>query len=303
MHHATVDAPERVQVTPNGGRVILAWTVSLRSILLVDSDPAVHEALAGALRRDDLEVEDVYDGDAALAQLKSSHCDLLVAGHGRNGMDGLRLLRRARAIRGDLKVIVTGEPDTQRVVGAIRHRAYGYFHKPLVTGPVVELVHQALAVTEWKDDIRVVSARPEWLTFDIRCKIEAAERMTHYLREIQADLAPQTRDDIAVAFRELLMNAIEHGGKYDPRKRVRTSMLRTSRAVIVHIHDPGTGFSFDFLPHAAVSNPVEAPTRHVEIRAEKGQRPGGFGILMSRNMVDELLYNERGNAVFFVKYL
>ena len=34
-----------------------------------------------------------------------------------------------------------------------------------------------------------------------------------------------------------------------------------------------------------------------------GQRPGGFGILMSRQLVDDLLYNERGNAVLFVKYL
>ena len=99
------------------------------------------------------------------------------------------------------------------------------------------------------------------------------------------------------------MNAIEHGGKYDARKRVRASLLRTSRSVIVHIHDPGTGFSLDFLPHAAISNPAGSPTRHVEIRAEKGQRPGGFGILMSRNLVDDLLYNERGNAVLFVKYL
>jgi hypothetical protein len=41
----------------------------------------------------------------------------------------------------------------------------------------------------------------------------------------------------------------------------------------------------------------------VEVRAEAGQRPGGFGILMTRNLVDELIYNERGNAVLFVKYL
>jgi hypothetical protein len=41
----------------------------------------------------------------------------------------------------------------------------------------------------------------------------------------------------------------------------------------------------------------------VEFREEHGQRPGGFGILMTRNMVDELLYNERGNAALFVKYL
>ena len=35
---------------------------------------------------------------------------------------------------------------------------------------------------------------------------------------------------------------------------------------------------------------------------EKGCRPG-FGILMVRNLVDEPLYNERGNSVLFVKYL
>ena len=38
----------------------------------------------------------------------------MVAGQGRNGLDGLKLLRRARAIRPELKVIVTGEPDPVR---------------------------------------------------------------------------------------------------------------------------------------------------------------------------------------------
>jgi anti-sigma regulatory factor (Ser/Thr protein kinase) len=41
----------------------------------------------------------------------------------------------------------------------------------------------------------------------------------------------------------------------------------------------------------------------VEVRAERGQRPGGFGILMTRSLVDELVYNQRGNEVLFVKYL
>jgi anti-sigma regulatory factor (Ser/Thr protein kinase) len=99
------------------------------------------------------------------------------------------------------------------------------------------------------------------------------------------------------------MNAIEHGGKIDPRKRVRTSVLRMQRAMIVHIHDPGEGFSLESLPHAAISNPDDSPTRHLEERAGKGLRPGGFGILMTRNLVDELLYNERGNAALFIKYL
>jgi DNA-binding NarL/FixJ family response regulator len=277
--------------------------VSSRALLLVDADPAVQEFLLGTLQTDDRRIEASADGREALSRIRSSHCDLLVAGQGRNGLDGLKLLRRARAIRPDLKVIVTGDPDPQHVVGAIRSRAYSYFHKPLAPGPLADMVQHALDADSWKDDIRVLSARPEWVTLEIRCRIDAAERTTHYLREIEADLPFQVREDVAVAFRELLMNAIEHGGKYDVRKRVRVSLLRSSRALIVHIHDPGTGFSLDLLPHAAISNPAGSPTRHVEIRAEQGQRPGGFGILMSRNLVDDLLYNERGNAVLFVKYL
>ena len=42
---------------------------------------------------------------------------------------------------------------------------------------------------------------------------------------------------------------------------------------------------------------------HMLVREEKGIRPGGFGLLMVRANVDELLYNEQRNEVVFVKYL
>jgi anti-sigma regulatory factor (Ser/Thr protein kinase) len=32
-------------------------------------------------------------------------------------------------------------------------------------------------------------------------------------------------------------------------------------------------------------------------------RPGGYGVLLARHLVDELLYNEQGNEVMLVKYL
>ena len=41
----------------------------------------------------------------------------------------------------------------------------------------------------------------------------------------------------------------------------------------------------------------------MRVRDEKGIQPGGFGILMARATVDELLYNEARNEVVFVKYL
>ena len=125
----------------------------------------------------------------------------------------------------------------------------------------------------------------------------------HLVGELETDVPPEIWEDVATAFRELLLNAIEHGGKSDARKRVQIKLLHTARALIVNIRDPGKGFSLESVPHSAISNPADSPTRHVEIRAEAGQRPGGFGILMARNLVDELLYNERGNEVVFVKYV
>ncbi len=41
----------------------------------------------------------------------------------------------------------------------------------------------------------------------------------------------------------------------------------------------------------------------MEERESKGIRPGGFGILMAKKFVDELLYNEQGNEVLLVKHL
>jgi hypothetical protein len=41
----------------------------------------------------------------------------------------------------------------------------------------------------------------------------------------------------------------------------------------------------------------------MNVREQQGLRPGGFGILMVRAKVDELIYNEQQNEVMFVKYL
>lgn len=279
--------------------------MSSRCLLVFDADPAVHQFVGDVLKRSGRSIQDAYDRREALECLRHTACDLVVAGQGHNdGLDGVKLLRRARALQPEARVILTGNQDPAGVIRAIRERAYSYFHKPIPESSLSDMVQQALdAQATWRDDIRVISARPEWTTLEVRCKLEAAERTTHFIRELLVDLPLVTREDTAAAFRELLMNGIEHGGKSNPQKRVRVSLLRTARALLVHVADPGRGFSLDLLPHAAISNPSDSPIRHVEIRAEKGQRPGGFGILMARNLVDELLYNERGNAALFVKYL
>jgi len=274
-----------------------------RSLLVIDPDRSVHELLRDILQREDRTIQDAFGRPEAEAFLRAAPFDVVLAGQGRNGSDGLKMVRRIRALQPDARVILTGDPGPDRVIRAIRARAFSYCHNPPLPGPLSDIVQQALDASSWLNDILVLSARPEWITLDVRCKIEVGDRTTHFLREIEAGLPTQVCEDVTSAFRELLFNAMEHGGKYNPRKRVRVWIQRTPKALIVQIQDPGKGFSLNSLPHAAISNPAGSPIRHVEVRAEAGQRPGGFGILMTRNLVDELIYNERGNAVLFVKYL
>jgi hypothetical protein len=37
-------------------------------------------------------------------------------------------------------------------------------------------------------------------------------------------------------------------------------------------------------------------------RAALGMRPGGFGIMLTRALVDELIYNEKGNEALLIRY-
>jgi anti-sigma regulatory factor (Ser/Thr protein kinase) len=39
------------------------------------------------------------------------------------------------------------------------------------------------------------------------------------------------------------------------------------------------------------------------VREEKGLRPGGYGVLMARKLVDEVIYSQNGSEVLLVKYL
>ena len=147
-------------------------------LLLIDPDQTAQDALAGILQREDRFIEGVHDGLEAMDQLRASHFDVVLAGN-RNGCDGLKLVRKVHKVQPLAKVILVGEPEPTRILSAIRARAFSYIHNPPPPGPLSEIVQQALDSSHWRDDIVVISARPEWITLDIRCKMEAADRMTH----------------------------------------------------------------------------------------------------------------------------
>jgi len=80
------------------------------------------------------------------------------------------------------------------------------------------------------------------------------------------------------------------------------SKLRTQRSIVYYFRDPGPGFNRERLPHAPGSNTIENPIAHIEYREAHGMRPGGFGIMLTKQLVDEVIYNEIGNEVLLIKH-
>ena len=275
----------------------------MNSILVVDDDRVTRHVLQRVLSDAGFETSVAEDGVEALEALGGRQFDLLLLDVWMPRMSGLDVLAKLRSEKSRPRVVVMTSDDTpQTLLTAVRDQAFMYVHKPIEPPALLETIREALEAPE-PSPIEVVSARPDWVELVVPCTHEAAERIHAVMARLDTDLAPKMRESLAYAFRELLTNAIEWGGNLDPSRKVRIACLRTKRMLLYRIADPGPGFNIDNLPHAAIGQPPDNPIAHMQVREEKGIRPGGFGLLMVRESVDELIYNEKRNEVVFVKYL
>ncbi len=104
----------------------------------------------------------------------------------------------------------------------MRHSAFSYFSKPFSLASLAEMVRSAAEGPTWDDGIEVISATPALLCLLVRCDRQTADRLLQFLEEI-AELPEPERSEVATAFREMLLNAIEHGGHFDPSQYVEIS--------------------------------------------------------------------------------
>ena len=276
-----------------------------RQILVVDDDRGIRLALGTLLKDAGYGVAQAADGTEALAILREGGIDVMLLDIGLPGMSGLDVLGHARMLAAPPRVVViTADDAPETLLRAVRGQADRFITKPFAPAAIIDVVADVLSAKPAAAlPIEVISARPDWVELVAPCALEVAERIQAFLMQLDADLPDEVRESVGQAFRELLNNAIEWGGKLNPTHKVRISCLRARRMLLYRIADPGEGFDIERLTHAAICNPDDNPIQHALIREEKGLRPGGLGLAMTRSLVDELLYNEARNEVVFVKYL
>jgi anti-sigma regulatory factor (Ser/Thr protein kinase)/CheY-like chemotaxis protein len=275
----------------------------VRNALVVDANQDLKDLLLTVLKPGIWAIRYVSTNAAALTAAKSKAFELVITGEKTSAKQDVELLQKIRAERPHTRMIILAEESTPGdVLAAMRDHAFSYFSKPYSPEQLAQMVQMATEVPAWDDGIELISATPEWILLEVRCQIRTADRLLQFMKEI-TNLPEDERGSVGTAFREILLNAIEHGGGLDPHSYVEVEYVRARRMVSCRIRDPGPGFTLDEITHAAVANPPDDPIRHAKVRDELGLRPGGFGILLAQRLVDQVLYNEDGNEVLLIKYL
>jgi len=272
-------------------------------VLVIESDNPISRAIGNALTGWNFPMEYAAGHAEALNKLRMKSFGVVVTCPESTVEEDLALLGEMRTIRPGVKCIVLARHSTpDEVIAAIRAKVFACFTPPFDAEEVANMACSAASESEWRDDIQILSARPGWVSVRVNCRLLTAERIINFARELTSRLPEDARTEVIQAFREILLNAMEHGAAFNPEQVVEITAVRTARSVAIYVRDPGAGFKRESLTHAAIANP-EDPAAHIVEREAAGMRPGGFGMLLAAGTVDELIYNEIGNEALLIKYL
>ena len=127
------------------------------------------------------------------------------------------------------------------------------------------------------------------LVLDLPTDIESIASAVDYVMEQCASHAHAERRlnlNFRVGLTEALSNAMLYGNAHDPSKSVRVEVRLVGGRLQAMVRDQGPGFDPSSVPD---------PTRPENIA-----RSCGRGLFLMRQLLDEVLYNERGNEVTLV---
>jgi anti-sigma regulatory factor (Ser/Thr protein kinase)/CheY-like chemotaxis protein len=273
------------------------------SRLLIAGDGLQDKHFEYASAPPDCEIEHCAGNMDALGRLRARAYDVVIT-HPESPMDdSLSVAKELQAVRPGVRVIVrTPEATPNEVIEAVRAHVFACFTAPFDQAEIADIAVKALKDPKWRDGLEVVSGLPHWITLRVACGLVSAERLVRFMTEYRSDVPEAERDLLMTAFREMLLNAMEHGAGFDSEKVIEVSAAKTSRAIVYHFRDPGDGFDRSHLPDTPLTS-HEDVVAHAEARSRAGKRSGGFGMLIVKQIVDEVVYNERGNEVLLIKYL
>jgi DNA-binding NtrC family response regulator len=123
-----------------------------RRILVVDDQPSVCESVEKILRKRGCNIEQAFDGQAAIDLLENETFDLLIADLMMPRVSGMELLRFVKQHHPETEVVmITGFASIESAVEATKIGAAGYVPKPFTPEELTTVTEKALAARATKE--------------------------------------------------------------------------------------------------------------------------------------------------------
>ena len=166
------------------------------SILIVDDEESVRESLYSWFIEDGYRVECAENAKKALTILESDQFDIVLADIKMPGMDGLEMLRRIKAHKGDSIVIVmTAFATVDTAVKALKDGAFDYITKPFDPDDLTHLIRNATKQISLADENETLKKKVISLE-NVEDLIGNTEAMKDVLREVES--VAQTNSSVII---------------------------------------------------------------------------------------------------------
>ncbi len=278
--------------------------VKAKPVLIVTRDAALCGELAAIL----LQMSDcrLVEPDAdALAFLRAGHFEhgLVVIDMQMPEMIDLELLEEINLQHDTLgAVVILRERDDASVLRCLERGALDCLCRPFAETMVSDVIGRALfRIDRFLGKTEVFSVDIElqgWIELTAPTDFEYVERFQRFTSLLgNAPLREEDKRHIRIAIDEIGQNAVEWGNRRDRHKQIRLSYCIFRDRLVFKVEDEGKGFDTETLRDPSVD-----PLSHIAKRAAEGKRPGGYGIFLTRKLMDDLTFNDRGNIVVMTKY-
>ncbi|NIQ03353.1 MAG: response regulator [Nitrospinaceae bacterium] len=160
-----------------------------KSILLIDDENILLEAVGDDLKEVGFKVTTAQSGEEGLESFKVNHHDLVITDLKMGGMDGLQVSKEIKEINPETAVIIlTGYGSMESAIEAIRLDLEDYILKPVNREDLLEKVNRCL---KKKNGIQGTKPKP---TFAQNIKLEEAG-LTRREKEVAKLAADGYNDD------------------------------------------------------------------------------------------------------------
>ncbi|HXR07268.1 MAG TPA: sigma-54 dependent transcriptional regulator [Candidatus Acidoferrum sp.] len=129
-------------------------------VLVVDDEEGICQLISHLLEQEGFVPLVAADGKTALQRLRTASPDMLIVDLKLPDLDGLEVLRQAKALDEDLPVVIlTANAKIHGAVEAMRAAAFDYLAKPYDHQKLVQVVHRALAERQFKLELRQLASQ------------------------------------------------------------------------------------------------------------------------------------------------